>query len=851
MSSQAIPSHYQRIAGTLRSPAAAATRQGPADAGETVQVTISLRRRVDGPPAPDFDAIAAMPLNARKPMSQDEFAAKYGAHPADIAKVEDFVQTAGMKVVETNAARRTVVASGTVAQMNRAFAVDLGRYTAPAPARTRDEQPRMETYRGRDGYVHVPATLADIVVGVFGLDNRTVIKRNSADPANTHTLTIPTLKQLYNFPTNSAHGQTIGIVSMSGYAIHDVQLLFNGLGAGYTMPTVHDVPVHGTNSGSDPFGETTQDIGIAAAAANGAAIAVYITQGSQAGWVDMIHRVAHPNAGDPSCSVLSSSWYLSNGDDAATLTAEGITTAFIGTVSAAFQDAAIQGITVCIACGDTGSNSKLNNGTAHVQYPGSDPWVLSVGGTTVGNVSGSSFQEYVWNDPSPTDPSHWGTTGGGVSDFFPLPSYQVYAHVPPSVNAGHHVGRGLPDVAANASYHSGYAGLYLNGQPMIGNGTSASAPLWAGFVATLNAAMGTRLGFINPMLYSKGTNAFRDIVPGAGPANNANGGVAGYPAGPGWDACTGWGSIDGAKMLNMLRGVGQPPGLAVFDNRLFMAWKGIEHDQRIWFSNFNGASWAPQQTVGGVATSCGPSLAMLNGKLFMAWKGMNADEGIWYSSFNGSTWAPQKNVPGIATSTGPALAVFNGKLYMAWKGMVSDQAIWWSSFNGTAWAPQQSIPGVATSVGPQLAEFQGSLYAIWKGMNQDQGLWYSHFNGSAWAAQKQVPGVGTSEGAAIAVFDNRLHACWKGMNDDQRIWTASFDGTSWTAQQLIPGIGTSVGPALTVFNGRLYMTWKGINGDDRVFYSSFNGLTWTPQAQIVGIGTNPFDIREPEAAIAA
>ena len=80
-----------------------------------MQVTISLRRRIDGPPAPDFDAVAAVPLNSRKPLSQDEFAAKYGAHPVDIAKVEDFVSTAGMRVVESNAARRTVVAAGTVA----------------------------------------------------------------------------------------------------------------------------------------------------------------------------------------------------------------------------------------------------------------------------------------------------------------------------------------------------------------------------------------------------------------------------------------------------------------------------------------------------------------------------------------------------------------------------------------------------------------------------------------------------------------------------------------------------------------------------------------------------------------
>ena len=845
MSAQSIPAHYQRIEGTERLPSASATRQGPADARETVQVTISLRRRTDGAPTPDFNAVASVALNARKPLSADEFAGKYGAHPQDIAKVVDFVQTAGMKVLETNAARRTVVASGTVAQMNQAFAVDLGRYTANAPARARNVAPVSETYRGRDGFVHVPKALGDIVLGVFGLDNRTVLKRNSADPANTHTLTIPTLKQLYNFPTNSAAGQTIGIVSLSGYAIHDVQLLFNGLGAGYTMPVVHDVSVFGTNSGSDPYGETTQDIGIAAAAANGAAIAVYITQGTQLGWVDLVHRVAHPNAGDPQCSVLSSSWYIANGDDAATLAAEGITTAFVNAVTAAFQDAAIQGITVCIACGDTGSNSKVNDGKAHVQYPGSDPWVLAVGGTTVGNVSGSSFEEYVWNDPSPTDPSHWGTTGGGISDFFALPSYQAAAGVPASVNAGHRVGRGVPDVAANASYNAGYAGLYLNGSPMIGNGTSASAPLWAGFVATLNAAMGTRLGFINPILYSKGSDAFRDIVPGGGPANNANGGTAGYPAGPGWDACTGWGSIDGLKMLNMLRGAGLPPGLADFNGKLYMAWKGIEHDQRIWFSSFNGAAWAPQQFVGGVATSCGVSLAAFNGKLYMAWKGMDADEGIYFSSFDGSSWAPQQNVPGIATSTGPSLAVFNGRLFMAWKGMVSDQRLWYSNFDGSHWAPQQFISGVASSVGPMLAVFQGSLHAIWKGMDEDQALWYSNFNGTAWAAQKQVPGVASSEGASIAVYNNRLYAAWKGMSDDERIWTSSFDGTSWVAQAVVAGVGTSVGPSLTVFNNRLYMTWKGITGDDRVFYTNFNGATWAPQQQIVGIGTNPFDLREP------
>ena len=85
-----IPAHYRAIAGSERHPAQAARREGPADPNETLQVTIQLRRRPDGPPAPDFDAVAAVPLAQRRPLSRDDFAAKYGAHPDDLAKVVDF-----------------------------------------------------------------------------------------------------------------------------------------------------------------------------------------------------------------------------------------------------------------------------------------------------------------------------------------------------------------------------------------------------------------------------------------------------------------------------------------------------------------------------------------------------------------------------------------------------------------------------------------------------------------------------------------------------------------------------------------------------------------------------------------
>jgi len=461
--------------------------------------------------------------------------------------VTDFVVKNGLKIENTNAARRSIVVSGTVDQMSKAFAVTLGIYEHEV-ARRRGEKPVTETHRGRDGFIHIPKNLAEVVVGIFGLDNRRITKRNSSgDPPNTNPLSIQTIAQLYNFPSNSASRQTIDIFSELGYMPSDIDISFGG-----SPPTVTDVTVDANNDGSAD-GETTQDIVVAAKAAPGSSVAVYFTTYSQQGWVDLIQRVAHPNAGDPVCCVLSSSFYVSNGDDSGTLSNEGISTNWLNAVTQAFQDAAIQGITICIASGDAGTDSKVGDDKAHVQYPASDPWVLSVGGTTIGNVSGSTFDEYIWNDPNPTDTAHWGTTGGGVSDYFALPSYQTTAGVPRSINDNTHVGRGVPDVAANASLHSGYTGITVGGSSFTGNGTSASAPLWAGLIARINAALGVNVGFVNPALYVIGSSGFHDLTGSAGPADNRNGGVSGYPARVGWDACTGWGSPNGTALLDELK----------------------------------------------------------------------------------------------------------------------------------------------------------------------------------------------------------------------------------------------------------------------------------------------------------
>jgi kumamolisin len=185
----------------------------------------------------------------------------------------------------------------------------------------------------------------------------------------------------------------------------------------------------------------------------------------------------------------------------------------------------------------------LESSIAQTAYPASDPYVLACGGTTVGAISGSSFEEYVWNDDK-------GATGGGISALFPVPSYQNAITLPQGIGSTTS-GRGIPDVAGNASKKSGYPETLQGDSVGPVGGTSVVSPLYAGLVARINQLLGENVGFLNPTLYKYGSTICRDVTGAAGPVNNSYNQVTGYPAGVGWDACTGWGSIDGKALLSV------------------------------------------------------------------------------------------------------------------------------------------------------------------------------------------------------------------------------------------------------------------------------------------------------------
>jgi len=212
---------------------------------------------------------------------------------------------------------------------------------------------------------------------------------------------------------------------------------------------------------------------------------------------------------------------------------------------------------VCVAAGDGGSSDGVPGRLAHVDFPASSPYVLACGGTHLEASGGSISAETVWNDGP-----QGGGGGGGISDHFPLPSWEAGLGVPPSVNPGHNVGRGLPDVAGDADENTGYK-VRVDGIDTVIGGTSAVAPLWAGLLALINEQLGTPVGYLNPLLSGLAkSGGFHDITQGN---NDITGLVGGYDAKIGWDACSGFGSPDGSAILAGLQGskstsaVGAPP----------------------------------------------------------------------------------------------------------------------------------------------------------------------------------------------------------------------------------------------------------------------------------------------------
>jgi kumamolisin len=565
----------QRLAihGSGRKAAPNARKIRPCDPDAKIRVSIFARRNphVSSKALAKANAIRTQPILQRSYLTGAEFNEVYGADPDDLAAIEKFAADAGLKVIDTSVPKRRVLVEGRIADVESAFDTELNEF----------EHPEMGRYRGREGKISVPEALFPIVAGVEGLDTRPVgrprlVRTHFAPHALTRagkvanrwpgTFLPPQLAGLYDFPSEAdGTGQNLAIFAFNGgnspdprggYSATALKTYYVNVLKG-KMPTITDVVVQGpgndpgpdtkqSNNRGDSTGEIMLDLCVAGALVPGAKIFVYFTEFSAQGWIEALHQAITDKN---SISVISISYGNSEDDPNSLWTLAGIKL-----VNQAFEAAASKGITICCASGDDGSRDDARSG-AHADFPASSPWVLGVGGTSLKATQGANPQiasEVVWNDYSLPTPN--GAGGGGVSSIFPLPSYQNASGVPASANPPHKIGRGVPDVAAVADPYTGVVVMHIDGKHLepIG-GTSASAPLWASLLVRINQALRAKVGFLNPTLYdSLAEGVLNDITVG----NNGA-----YQARLGWDACTGFGSPSGNKLLHALRNAPAPPAV--------------------------------------------------------------------------------------------------------------------------------------------------------------------------------------------------------------------------------------------------------------------------------------------------
>src|SRR6185312_84126 len=340
----------------------AAPITGQLDRSQAIEITVRIRRKKS----------VESKLGTGEQVSHRNYEKEFGASQKDAEKVEAFASDHHLTTENVDLARRSVMLSGTIADMESAFGVKLDE--------SKDEQGN--TIRVREGEIFIPAKLKDIVEGVFGLDNRPAARPmfkardGQTTPAAAHTtFTGDQLANIYGFPQGfTGKGQTIAIIELGGgYRAADITKYFKSLGI--KKPSVKAVAVDkGKNSPSNPDsadGEVMLDIEVAGAAAPGAKIVVYFAPNTDKVFLDASTKAMHDAHNKP--GIRSISWGAPE---------VGWTDQTLTSMNETFKAGSLLGVTVCVASGDAGSADGVNDGKVHVDFPASSPYVLACGGTS-------------------------------------------------------------------------------------------------------------------------------------------------------------------------------------------------------------------------------------------------------------------------------------------------------------------------------------------------------------------------------------------------------------------------------------------------------------------------------------
>ncbi|MGB8346118.1 MAG: S53 family peptidase, partial [Ktedonobacteraceae bacterium] len=563
---------------------------GPADTNQTISLAVSLNLR-NQTALNTYLSEVTQPKSTvyHRYLSQAAFIGAFSPTQAEQSAVVNYLQQVGFSVKQTYKSRLLIDFTGTIGLAERVFNVQINNYTAPG---------------GRAFYSSIadpvmPSTISSYVQGIIGLDNAqqyqrmsTLTRLNSGPNAPAVIKNSPNTSCLpenssYYIPSQIAtaydltglhsagdngEGQTVALYELSQFQESDVTNFDNCYGQSHTPIIVTTVdggappPSKGDNGGAIET-ETDAELVLSAAPKLGQ-LRIYEAPDSGTGPLDEWQKIVND---DP--AVVSTSWgdCELNGTESEAL-AE----------AAFFKQAAAQGESIFAASADSGSagcyapSRQDFNTNLSVDDPASQPFITAAGGTnlTVANSSGTYASENVWNDQVSNNGNNpqGGATGGGISKYWQMPSWQTGPGVISQYSSGSPCGvspgycREVPDVALHAGTQIPYL-FYCtvvvegcSGGTWFGiSGTSCAAPMWAAITAMINEMSvkngGFNMGFLNPLLYqiASGSNYsrdFHDVTSGENDWNNLNGGR--YPATANYDMATGLGSPDAYNLAQDL-----------------------------------------------------------------------------------------------------------------------------------------------------------------------------------------------------------------------------------------------------------------------------------------------------------
>src|ERR1017187_8444253 len=468
----------------------------------------------------------------RRFLTVEEFTNMFGPSQEDYDAVVSFAGAHVLTVVGTSSNRMNVDVTGPVANIEEAFHLTMGVYQHPTENRTfyaADREPTPD--------------LAVALWHISGLDNYSIpqpalVRRNPGVTAEATTGSCPSasfcgsdMRTAYYGGTLTGSGQSLGLLEYYGTDLADLKTYYKNAGQTNNVPiTLKSTDGTSTSclasAGCDDTEQTidmTQALGMAPGLSS---LVMYVGSTDSAIFNGMA-------TASPLNAQLSSSWTWSPADP--------------NTDKPYFQEFAAQGQNLFQASGDSAawkSSSRI--------FPADDVYLTSVGGTDLVTSSAGG----PWSSETA-----WANGGGGISpDKFAIPSWQTATASGCSKCSKTY--RNAPDVSANANYTFYVCADQTTCTANDYGGTSFAAPMWAGYLALANqqslANGGTALGFINPTLYTIGlgssyTSDFHDIT----------GGSNGYAATTGYDLATGWGSPNGAALINALLGTPVTPGFSL------------------------------------------------------------------------------------------------------------------------------------------------------------------------------------------------------------------------------------------------------------------------------------------------